>query len=819
MNLRFIFDELCKGNLSVLTLEAQEYISSEVLRILSNNEVYMSGNIKDTIELLCMIGNITYNRTDLAVLPISDETYDRLINLYKLLDPNFQVGSVVVEFKTQAQKVMKENNEIIIDPLKFKHSEERDVVREYYADRIMSFDKGAKYTHDEIFGEKLPLWDQGDISKRLHDTKHNHPQLVGTLDKAKYVLDADAIEMDLYDDPSTTILERDFFWKHIKEGIITEDQEIQLVLELKYDGISVEADCTDRIESARTRGDTGIGEASDITPILYGYKFPRNTVLKDKEIGVKFEAIIKYTDLGALNKERGTDYVNARMAIIGIMNSSDGYKYRDYITLVPLAVDRDQVPEVKNRMEEIELLNSLFRTKGEPLRYCYIQGNYQSCLFLIKKFLEEARYAREYLNFMFDGIVVSYLDEDIRNKLGRENFVNKYSIAVKFDPLSVLTTFFGYTFNVGQSGNICPMIHYAPVEFIGTIHDKSSGSSVKRFTELALKPGDIIEVSYNNDVMPYVKKVDNEHNRHNKNPLVEFPKVCPCCGTPLRFSNTGDSAKCPNWYCDGRVIARMAATFDKLGFTGFAESTAEALKSAGVTNISDIRKISRESMVKILGNADGNNFYDAFDHLVHTPIKDYVVFAALGFSNIGKGTWKKVFMNIDVAEFVDSIEKCIESEDSIIPDDLWNKVCKIKGVGGAFMDTICREYQYFRMDIRYIMNVFNIVHLCLSAPIDQKIIRFTGCRNQKLEKLLCDMGHDADGAGGVTKSTDILIVPYSGFQSTKVNKVSENALVIPLVDFVVSFDTFIDCEGYDEMKIQNTLGEIAEELAIEITRF
>ena len=115
----------------------------------------------------------------------------------------------------------------------------------------------------------------------------------------------------------------------INEGIITPDQELEMVIELKYDGISVEADCTDQVLSARTRGDTGIGQASDITPLLYGYKFLRNEVLKDREVGVKFEAIMTKTNLQRFNFDRQRSYVNCRSAIVGLFGASDGYKYRD----------------------------------------------------------------------------------------------------------------------------------------------------------------------------------------------------------------------------------------------------------------------------------------------------------------------------------------------------------------------------------------------------------------------------------------------------------------------------------------------------------
>ena len=50
------------------------------------------------------------------------------------------------------------------------------------------------------------------------------------------------------------------------------------------------------------------------------------------------------------------------------------------------------------------------------------------------------------------------------------------------------------------------MIYFDPIEFNGTIHKKASGHSYERFKDLALHYNDILEVSYVNDVMPYVTK-------------------------------------------------------------------------------------------------------------------------------------------------------------------------------------------------------------------------------------------------------------------------------------------------------------------------
>ena len=764
ITLGYILDRLKQGDLSILTFETKNYIANRAMEIYQLNDM---SNTSYAMELkdLIWICNILYNRTDLQVLPVEDGLYDVLLERYKTIDPAFQVGSFIVDFSSTMNNQYQQKSEIV-QPIKFL-DRNKDETRMYFEEQLLRFDRHDIFNSKEAFREKEVIKEQY-ITKRTHDTSHNHPDLVGTLDKCKFVLDKDAIEKDAYDDDRVKILERDWFVKHINEGIITPDQELELVIELKYDGVSVEADCTDIVESARTRGDTGIGQASDITPLLYGYRFLRNEALKDRSVGVKFEAIMTKANLQRFNQDRQYNYANCRTAIIGLFGASDGYKYRDYITLIPLALDRANVPEIRNRMEEIELLNSLYKTNGEPLRYCYIKGNYQTCLYLIKKFAEEAVVARNYLGFMFDGIVVSYLDESIRERLGRENYINKYQMAVKFDPLTKQTTFLEYTFEVGQTGAICPMIHYAPVEFFGTIHPKSTGSSYNRFKELGLKQGDIIEVTYTNDVMPYVTSIDCEANRQNPNPIWEFPKVCPVCGTELIFSEK--TATCPNLECHGRKSARMVNMLKKLNITGFAEAT---ILQLGLYSFMDLFTATKDQLA-ILGPGNSENLYEAMMNLRRTPTEDYRLIGSLGFTNIGAKKWKLIFSEMTLTDFVNMMD--------FEKSHLYTTICNIRGLGKKTADIIINEYPYYEKDMRLILKEFNVID-SKNVKMTGKTIRFTGCRDKQLELYLQSLGHDADGSGSVTKSTDILLVPYEGFSSTKLNKICENTIVVSLGEF------------------------------------
>ena len=411
-----LFNELCLGNGSVINDSNINRLNKIAIDIYNKSE--LSLDEIETLKYLIMSCNILYNRTDMIILPIEDGFYDLLFEKYKTYDANFQVGSAVVDFKQSFVNDQQEPKKVAIQPISFVKQPERNETRKkIYEDLSL---KGQPILNRRDFHISPLSFDQEAVTKRKHNTEHNHPDLVGTLDKCKFVLNKDAYDAGCFNDPNVKILERDFFGDHISKGIIRKDQEIEVICELKYDGISVEADCNHEVESARSRGDMEIGEASDMTPILKGYTFHHNNLILDETIGVKFEAIMTRYNLEKFNKERGYNYANCRTAIIGLFGSSDANRYRDYITLIPLAVDRTQVPYINNRIEEIEFCNKLFISDGEPLRYMVIHGNYQQLLYQIKQFTDEAFVFRDYVNFMFDGIVVSYLDEGIRQDFRRE---------------------------------------------------------------------------------------------------------------------------------------------------------------------------------------------------------------------------------------------------------------------------------------------------------------------------------------------------------------------------------------------------------------
>ena len=350
-------------------------------------------------------------------------------------------------------------------------------------------------------------------------------------------------------------------------------------------------------------------------------------------------------------------------------------------------------------------------------------------------------------------------------------------MAIKFNAIKKETTFLGYSYTIGQNGMITPMIHYNPVEFLGTIHTKSSGHSYERFKKLGLRKGDIITVEYTNDVMPYVKKPDIEANRNNPNPIEEFITNCPYCGTKLVLSSSEKSILCPNINCEERNIMRMGNMLAKLNLKDFSEQTIRAINKLSLTELSNLKLED----VRFLGEITSANLIDRIAVLKSSPIADYVLVGSLGFSSIAIEKWKTIFNKIDIIDLI------------VMTDEELSLVLKsIKGIGPLTIDTILLEREYFMKDLVTISKDFNVITSKGNLSYG-KVIRFTGVRNDDLVNKIKTLYPNTDiGEGGVTKMTNILVIPYEGFTSSKTAKASKyGTIIITLQELEANIDKYL----------------------------
>lgn len=750
--LQKVLTELQNGNASLARdISMQEEITNQVNWLLNNSNNWNKDQ-QEIADLILRISNIMYNDTSDDVLPLDDGLYDQLMVAYQKYNPNYQVGAQPIAYKENPQNEMVQEEEKVM--CTYVDDNSKMYIKDIHEQNVQPLYWTRPATM--VFIARDP------ITKRLINTTHKYPELVGTLDKCKFVLNSDARDAGVFDNPAVQIFERDYIDKCLDEGIITPTETFEMVGELKYDGVSVEADILgDTIISALSRGDTADNVATDLTPILGGYKFPfAKDVPKDMSFGIKFEAVITKRDLERLSTVRGKSYKNCRNAIIGIFSSSDAYKFIDYITLIPISTSMDM-----SRNDELRFLNHYYNS-GQYNRHVFFTGNYMEMLYQVKQFTESADAIRTVLPYMIDGVVISFTDPNKIAKLGRVNSVNKYQMAIKFVAKKVRTIFLEYTYNIGKTGEVIPMVHFKACEFIGGIHTKQTLHSYQRFKDLNLIKGQQIDIEYRNEVITYVTKPDTEYNRNLKGIPEKFPEVCPYCGSRIEISESGKSAKCPNINCPERRIYRMIDMMDKFGFTDFSEETVRLLD---IKSFRDLAVISQEQL-SILGPNESRRFIQLRSQIFTTPMADYKFMAAMNFEGLGEEKWKVILANYTINEIL-----------GMDDNTLYDQLTSINGIGKKNIDIIVKYRKCYAEEIDMAIKTMNISNSKGIKTLPR--IAITGTRDAELFRILSEHGFDV-GEYGVTKNTYALIAkdPNENPPSTKLKKARDYGIPIYSID-------------------------------------
>ena len=754
-----VLESLKVGSLEMITKGNMIAMSNLALEYIKNPEENLSDMVK-----LVKISNILYNNTDFGVLPLEDSIYDQLVNLLLKYTGSYPVGAIPIDFKTRSEELALKKKENLVNG-KIK------VLNLINPDQMFFKDITSNtypYLHRDFLVEKCP---ETKVKPSGESVAHKYPELVGTIDKCQFTTIAEVVEKnpDLLNDDKTKIFERDWlnkiFAKYDNGLSIT---ELNFCLSLKYDGISIEAEIEDGvILSARTRGDTENDEAQDMTHIFGGYSFARAKDIKGR-FGMVFECIITDYMLTLLEENEGITYNNKRTAVIGLTGRDDGRQFRDYLTLVPLRTAG--IPELNtgamtDRLLEIEFMNQYF-SSGVEYRYTLIQGNKTEILYQVYRFVQTAENVRSSIPFMYDGVVVELVDPKLKEDLGRYRSVNKWTMAIKFQPLKVLTFITGLDYTVGQDGRITPMAYFKPVSFFGGIHDHVSMHSYNRLINIGgLREGEIVELEYRNDVMPYLNKVDCEENRQNLNPVLPLPDHCPFCGAELVKSSSGKVIRCPNDRCPERQVARATNMLKKLNFKDFSEQYVRIL---GFKTFRELMEYDYDKAVEKIGPVMGAKFMERINELKTKEIYDYRLADSLCIDGIGPVKWETAFMNIPLDKML-----------SMDYNEVYEKLVRVNGFSNITASKVITAIATNREEFEYIARMDNML-VSNADPCKRISIRFTGCRDKELCAFLQSLGMDASADKGVTRQTDILIIPHEGFKSSKTKKLGKFGKVITL---------------------------------------
>lgn len=332
------------------------------------------------------------------------------------------------------------------------------------------------------------------------------------------------------------------FYRRVTEDI---GEEVDLVAELKYDGLSISLIYEDGVFTrAITRGDGTLGD--DVTanvrtirsiPLrLQGQGYPR-------ELEVRGEILLPWKEFDRINQERLANgeapFANPRNAASGTLKQLNPQIVADrrldaYLYYVPGQPDMPM-----SHIQRLEICKQWGLKISPATRLCHTLSE-------VLSFLDYWDAARAEEPVATDGVVIKVDSIIHQEELGYTAKSPRWAIAYKFKAEQVQSVLESVDFQVGRTGTITPVGNLSPVLISGTTVRRASLHNSDFIRSLDLHIGDTVCVEKGGEIIPKIVDVVEELRTDTASPVI-FPTTCPACGTTLERIE-GEAA----YYCPAR---------------------------------------------------------------------------------------------------------------------------------------------------------------------------------------------------------------------------------------------------------------------------
>lgn len=535
-----------------------------------------------------------------------------------------------------------------------------------------------------------------------------------------------------------------------------------IVIQPKFDGGSAAITFENgKVIKALTRGDGEVGE--DITANVKLLDWSK--INKDFSGEVRGELIITKEGFAKLNEDG--KYQNARNLLSGSMKLLDPKEFSQrapYIAFYAYWLEDSDNAEYQLDMTSLMAYNGF---RGPEFMI-----NATSLNDLIKG-VHLFESMKNKFDYEIDGAVMKLNDKRLWEKLGSTAKYPRWAKAYKFRQDNAQTTVKNITFEIGRTGKITPLAWFDPVFIDGSTVQKATLNNKEFYDAMDIAIGDTITVQKAAAIIPQIIGVERSANRMK----VAFPKVCPCCGSPLVKHNEEHSdLYCDNPKCKARVIDGIVNYTHSLEIDGFAQTLVDRLYDSGFlrsigdlydlknhkAEISRLDRLSMNVITKLCNNVEQQKSAELWK-----------LIAGLGIPNIGPKLAKTLsskFHGVDALMAADKgVLESIPDIAALTADSIYswfqnqeNKqlIEKLKSVG---------------------QNMSSGSAVISSNALTGKSFCITGTLSKprsEIEKIISDNG--GKNVSNISKSTDYLITnnPTSG--SSKNRKANE--LGVKIID-------------------------------------
>jgi DNA ligase (NAD+) len=503
-------------------------------------------------------------------------------------------------------------------------------------DRMMNELKALEAEHPELLTVDSPTQRVGGKPKEGF-TKVAHSRQMLSLDNA-------------YDEDDLRAWE-----KRVRDGL-NENARVDFVCEMKLDGLSLAlryepvANGDAHLVRGVTRGDGSIGE--DVTTNVRTVRsiplsVPAKKLKAAKIPGafeVRGEIVMPTASFKKLNEEREAQGLalaaNPRNMAAGTIRTLEpnivAQRRLDYYAYFLLHGDGLLAGEELLPLQS-QSLDALTTVGFRVNTHSALKHNMEGIL----KFIAETDAKRDSLGYEIDGVVIKVDSTAQQTQLGFTGKAPRWAIAYKFAARSAITRLEGVMFTVGRTGKLTPTAMLAPVSIGGTTVSRATLHNADQIERLGIRIGDYLNVERAGDVIPKVNGVveDKQHSRGTEE--IQFPTLCPECGSHLVRTEGEADWRCVNAVCPSRLREGLLhfASRGVMNIEGLGEAVVAQLTESGrVHSIADIYSIDKEFLLtrERMGPKSADNLLNEIEKSKKVPL-DRLLFG-LGIRFVGDRT-------------------------------------------------------------------------------------------------------------------------------------------------------------------------------------
>ncbi len=446
-----------------------------------------------------------------------------------------------------------------------------------------------------------------------------------------------------------------------------ENEEVEFVAELKYDGASISILFENgELKQAVTRGDGFQGDEitqtvrtiSDIPLKLKG-DFPERFFIRGEIYLTKknFEKINKSRE------EEGLDlFMNPRNTASGSLKMQDSAEVRKRgLSAVLYQYIAEEFPAETHWELLAKAKNWGFKVSEDQAKLC---KNLEE----VKNFIQYWDKERHNLPFEIDGIVLKVNSLNQQKQLGYTAKSPRWAMAYKFKAEKVKTELLSVSYQVGRTGAITPVANLKPVLLAGTTVKRASLHNEDIIKKLDLHDDDFVYVEKGGEIIPKIVGVNLEKRTLLQQPI-EYIKNCPECGTELVKMEDQAIHFCPNeTHCPPQVVGKMihyvsrkALNIENLG----SETIEQLYREKLIENCADFYELKKEQLLPLerMAEKSAQNIIDGVEKSKQIPFEK--VLYGIGIKHVGETVAKKLVKNFNTIEELKnaSVEELCQVED------------------------------------------------------------------------------------------------------------------------------------------------------------